>query len=37
MTQLSALGGPRDPAKVAEDLQPALLERLGYNKVPAVA
>jgi len=37
MTQLSALGGPRDPAEVAQDLQPALLERLGYNKVPAVA
>ena len=37
MTQLSALGGPREPVKVAQDLQSALLERLGYNKIPAVA
>ncbi len=31
MTQISALGGPTDVARVARDLVPALLERLGYN------
>ncbi len=31
MTQVSALGGPVDTARVAQDLVPALLERLGYN------
>ncbi|HSC46763.1 MAG TPA: lipoyl(octanoyl) transferase LipB [Gammaproteobacteria bacterium] len=37
MTQLSTLGGPRDLAQVAQDLQPALLERLGYNSASAAA
>ena len=30
-TQVSALGGPADVARVAGDLLPHLLERLGYN------
>jgi lipoyl(octanoyl) transferase len=37
MTQVSALGGPTELKRVAEDLAPALLERLGYNKHPATA
>lgn len=37
MTQLSALGAPTDLEKVAADLLPAMLQRLGYNKLPAVA
>ena len=38
MTQVSALGGPADVARVAQDLAPALLERLGYNSdVPQAA
>jgi lipoyl(octanoyl) transferase len=37
MTQLSALGGPQDLDRVARDLQPALLERLGYNSASAAA
>lgn len=37
MTQLSALGGPQDVDRVAQDLQPALLERLGYNSASAAA
>ena len=37
MTQLSALGGPQDVDRVARDLQPALLERLGYNSASAAA
>ncbi len=30
VTQLEELGGPADPRKVAEDLVPHLLQRLGY-------
>ena len=37
MTQVSALGGPADVARVAQDLLPALLERLGYNRPPVAA
>ena len=37
MTQVSALGGPADAARVARDLLPALLRRLGYNKPPVAA
>ena len=37
MTQLSALGAPTDLERVAADLLPVMLERLGYNKLPAVA
>lgn len=37
MTQVSALGGPADMRRVAEDLTPALLENLGYNDVPLAA
>jgi lipoyl(octanoyl) transferase len=37
MTQVSALGGPSDLSRVAEDLVPALRERLGYNNVPLAA
>ena len=37
MTQVSALGGPADVARVAGDLLPALLVRLGYNKPPVAA
>lgn len=37
MTQVSALGGPADVARVAQDLLPALLGRLGYNKPPVAA
>ena len=37
MTQVSALGGPQDLRRVAEDLAPALLERLGYNDAPVAA
>ncbi|HEV2321446.1 MAG TPA: lipoyl(octanoyl) transferase LipB [Gammaproteobacteria bacterium] len=32
MTQVSALGGPADVTRVAQDLLPALLGRLGYNE-----
>ena len=37
MTQVSALGGPADLTRVAEDLTPALLEHLGYNIAPVAA
>ncbi|HEU5399585.1 MAG TPA: lipoyl(octanoyl) transferase LipB [Gammaproteobacteria bacterium] len=37
MTQVSTLGGPADVARVAQDLLPALLERLGYNRPPVAA
>ncbi len=37
MTQVSALGGPADTRRVAADLLPPLLERLGYNKHPVAA
>jgi len=37
MTQASTLGGPFQVRQVAADLLPALLERLGYNRVPASA
>ncbi|HEX2667059.1 MAG TPA: lipoyl(octanoyl) transferase LipB [Gammaproteobacteria bacterium] len=37
MTQVSALGGPDSVRRVAEDLAPALLERLGYNGAPLAA
>lgn len=37
MTQVSALGGPSSVLQVAEDLTPALLERLGYNNAPVAA
>ena len=37
MTQVSALGGPASVRRVAEDLTPALLERLGYNDPPLAA
>jgi lipoyl(octanoyl) transferase len=38
MTQVSALGGPSSLERVATDLAPALLERLGYNTlVPQAA
>ncbi|HEX7966297.1 MAG TPA: lipoyl(octanoyl) transferase LipB [Gammaproteobacteria bacterium] len=37
MTQVSALGGPDSVRRVAEDLAPALLERLRYNGVPLAA
>ena len=37
MTQVSALGGPSDLSRVAQDLVPALRERLGYNDVPLAA
>jgi lipoyl(octanoyl) transferase len=37
MTQLSALDAPTDLERVAAELLPAMLERLGYNKLPAVA
>ena len=37
MTQASALGGPTKVRQVAMDLLPALLERLGYNRVPVSA
>ena len=33
-TQVSALGGPADVARVGADLLPHLLERLGYNSQP---
>ena len=34
MTQVSALDGPSNVRQVADDLTPALLERLGYNMAP---
>src|SRR5690348_10195255 len=37
MTQVSALGGPKDLRQVAEDLTPALLEHLRYNDAPLAA
>ena len=37
MTQVSALGGPASTRQVADDLTPALLERLGYNMAPLAA
>ena len=37
MTQASALGGPSQVRQVAAGLLPALLERLGYNRIPASA
>lgn len=37
MTQVSALGGPSDLKRVAEDLVPALEVRLGYNVPPVAA
>jgi len=37
MTQVSALGGPGDVRRVADDLTPALLQRLGYNDVSLAA
>lgn len=37
MTQASALGGPAQVQGVAADLLPALLERLGYNRLPVSA
>ena len=37
MTQASVLGGPAQVRQAAADLLPALLERLGYNRVPAGA
>jgi len=37
MTQVSALGGPDSVRRVAEDLTPALLERLRYNDAPVAA
>lgn len=37
MTQVSALGGPDSVRRVADDLTPALLERLGYNVPPLAA
>ncbi len=37
MTQVSALGGPASVQQVADDLVPALLERLGYNDLPLAA
>ncbi len=33
-TQVADLGGPADPERVAADLLPHLLERLGYNSQP---
>jgi lipoyl(octanoyl) transferase len=37
MTQVSALGGPVDLSRVARDLLPAMLERLGYNTATATS
>lgn len=37
MTQVSTLGGPKDLGRVARDLQPALLARLGYNSASVAA
>ena len=37
MTQLSSLAAPTNLEQVAADLLPAMLRRLGYNKLPAVA
>jgi lipoyl(octanoyl) transferase len=34
VTQVADLGGPADLARVATDLEPALLDRLGYNPQP---